>query len=320
MIGMAAAAKSTAQGSTDSARVEVEGRRLALSNLGKVMYPDDGVTKAEVIDYYRAIAPTLLPHVAHRPLTVKRYPDGVDGKSFFEKNAPSHTPDWVRTVRLPVPGSTMNREEIDFIVADTLPTMVWLGNQAALELHVPQWTVGPRGAVRGADLLVFDLDPGAPATVVDCARVALLLRDALAGDGLDAYPKSSGKKGMQLYVPIRPAAPGRTSDYAKSLAERLTADHPDRIVARMDKRLRGGKVFIDWSQNNPAKTTVAPYSLRAADRPTVSAPLTWDEVDDAGRPADLRFTADEVRARVDEHGDLFAPLLAGSRPRLPDGR
>lgn len=315
-----AAANSAAQGSTDSPRVEVEGRQLTLSNLGKVMYPEGGVTKAEVIDYYRAICPVLLPHVAHRPLTVMRYPDGVDGKSFVEKNAPSHTPGWIRTIRLPVPGSTMDREEIDFLVADTLPTLVWLGNMAALELHVPQWTVGPRGAVRGADLLVFDLDPGAPATAVDCARVALLLRDALTGDGLDAYPKSSGRKGMQLYVPIKPAAPGRTSEYARALAERLTAEHPGEVVARMDKRLRGGKVFIDWSQNNPAKTTIAPYSLRATERPTVSAPLTWDEVEDAGSPADLRFTADEVRARVDEHGDLFAPLLARSRPRLPGGR
>jgi len=307
-------------GTAASVRVTVEGRHLTLSNLTKVLYPDEGVTKAEVIDYYQAIAPVLLPHLDGRPLTVKRFPDGVAGKFFFEKNAPSHTPPWVRTARLPVPGSTMGREEIDFVVVDGLPTLVWLANLAALELHVPQWTVGPRGAVRGADLLVFDLDPGAPATVVDCAEVALRLRDALADDGLDAYPKSSGQKGMQLYVPIRPAAPGRTSEYAKGLAERLQEAHPDRIVARMDKRLRGGKVFIDWSQNNPAKTTVAVYSLRAAERPTVSAPVGWDEVADARRPADLRFTADEVRARVDEHGDLFAPLLADRRPRLPDAR
>ena len=305
-------------GTAESVRVTVEGRRLTLSNLTKVLYPDEGVTKAEVIDYYQAIAPVLLPHLAGRPLTAKRFPDGVDGKSFFEKNAPSHTPDWVRTARLPVPGSTMDRDEIDFVIVEGLPTLVWLANLAALELHVPQWTVGPRGAVRGADLLVFDLDPGPPATAVDCADVARRLRDALADDGLEAYPKSSGQKGMQLYVPIRPAAPGRTSEYAKALAERLQEAHPDRVVARMDKRLRGGKVFIDWSQNNPAKTTVAVYSLRAAERPTVSTPVTWDEVAYARRPADLRFTADDVRARVDDLGDLFAPLLAARRPRLPD--
>ena len=185
---------------------------------------------------------------------------------------------------------------------------------------MPQWTVGPRGAVHGADLLVFDLDPGVPANVLDCAEVALRLRDALAEDGLDAYPKSSGQKGMQLYVPIHPAAPGRTSDYAKALAERLQEAHPDRIVARMDKRLRRGKVFIDWSQNNPAKTTVAPYSLRATGHPTVSTPLDWREVESAEHPADLRFTADDVRSRVDEYGDLFAPLRATHRPKLPDGR
>lgn len=302
----------------DTVQVTVEGRHLKLSNLHKVLYPAEGVTKAEVIDYYQAIAPVLLPHLDGRPLTVKRFPDGVDGKSFFEKNAPRHTPPWVRTVRVPVPGSTMNRDEIDFIVVEGLPTLVWLANLAALELHVPQWTVGPRGGEHGADLLVFDLDPGAPATSVECARVALLLRDALAADGLDAYPKSSGKKGMQLYVPIRAAASGRTSEYAKAMAERLTEEHPDLVLARMDKRLRHGKVFIDWSQNNPAKTTVCVYSLRAAEAPTVSAPLTWAEVENATAPADLRFTADQVRERVAAHGDLFAPLNAADRPRLPD--
>ena len=306
-------------GTAESVRVTVEGRHLTLSNLGKVLYPDVGVTKAEVIDYYQAIAPVLLPHLDGRPLSTKRFPDGVRGKFFFEKNAPSHTPEWVRTVRLPVPGSTMDRDEIDFVVVDGLPTLVWLANLAALELHVPQWTVGPRGGVHGADLLVFDLDPGAPATAVECAQVALRLRDALAEDHLDAYPKSSGQKGMQLYVPIRPAAPGRTSAYAKGLAERLQEAHPDTVVARMEKRLRGGKVFIDWSQNNPAKTTVAVYSLRAAEHATVSAPLSWDEVADARRPADLRFTAEEVRARVAEQGDLFAPLRDPHRPPLPDG-
>jgi len=289
--------------------VEVEGRRLALSNLDKVLYPETGFTKGEVIDYCARVAEVLLPHLRGRPISFKRYPDGVDGEGFFAKNAPRGTPDWVRTVRLPVPGSTKNRETIDYVVIDDLPTLIWAANLAALELHVPQWTVGPRGAVRGADLLVLDLDPGSPATVVECSRVAVMLRDELAADGLTAYPKTSGSKGMQVYAPVVPVSSDRTSAYAHDLAKRLEAAHPDLVVSRMAKELRPGKVLVDWSQNNAAKTTVAPYSLRARPMPWVSTPLTWDEVEACRAPTDLQFQAEDVLARVDEHGDLFAALL-----------
>jgi bifunctional non-homologous end joining protein LigD len=298
--------------------VEVDGRTLTLSNLHKVLYPQTGFTKGEVIDYYTRIAPVLLPHLAGRPLTVKRYPNGVDAPFFFEKNASRGTPDWVRTVTLPVPGSTMNRETIDFLVVEELATLVWLANLAALELHSPQWTVGPRGGVHGADLLVFDLDPGPPATVVDCSRVALQIRAVLAADGLACFAKTSGNKGMQLSVPIQPASEGRTSGYAKRLAESLSGED-DRIVSRMTRALRPGKVFIDWSQNNPAKTTVSVYSLRARDRPTASAPLSWDEVSDCADGELMAFTSDEVLDRVARDGDLHAGALDDSlRAPLPD--
>jgi bifunctional non-homologous end joining protein LigD len=300
--------------------VDIDGRRLGLSNLEKVLYPEDGFTKAQVIDYYRRVAPMLLKHLRDRPLTRKRYPDGVSAGSFFEKNAPRHTPDWVRTARLPSPGSSKDRETIDYVVVDGLATLVWLANLAALELHVPQWTVGPRGGVRDADLLVLDLDPGPSATIVECCRVALWLHEALASDGLDAYAKTSGSKGMQLYASLRPTPSARVSDYAKALAQRMETAYPDLVVHRMTKALRPGKVLIDWSQNSAAKTTVAPYSLRARPRPTVSTPLTWDEVAGCATPRDLSFLSDDVLARVEEHGDLFAPLLQADgvpRPRLP---
>ncbi len=296
--------------------VKVDGVTLSLSNLDKVMYPQTGFTKGEVVDYYVRIAPVLLPHLAERALTRKRYPDGVDATPFFEKNAPRHTPDWVRTVRLPSPGSTKNREMIDYVVVDGLPTLAWLANLAALELHVPQWTVGPRGAVRDADLVVFDLDPGPPANIVECSEVALLLREVLAEDGLQAWAKTSGSKGMQLYVPIRPASSDRTSEYAKSLAERLERTHPELVVSRMRKDLRPHKVFIDWSQNSASKTTVAPYSLRARERHTVSTPLEWSEVEACRHPEDLQFLAGEVLDRVAQHGDLLSPLL-DTRQQLP---
>jgi bifunctional non-homologous end joining protein LigD len=295
-------------------RVRVDGRELTLSNLGKVLYPEHGFAKGEVIDYYTRIAPAMLPHLTDRPATRKRYPDGVDAASFFEKNAPSHTPEWVRTATLPTPGSSTGRQTLDFVVIDDLPTLVWCANLAALELHTPQWRVGPRGAAHRPDLMVFDLDPGAPATIVDACRVAGLLRDLLDADGLQSYPKTSGKKGLHLYVPLQETA--RTADYAKEAAQRLEAEHQNLVVSRMDRRLRKGKVFVDWSQNNPAKTTVAPYSLRAADEPTVSTPVTWAEVAACGKPADLRFTAGQVLRRVDEHGDLLDALLH-QRQKLP---
>lgn len=297
-------------------RVEVDGRRIVLSNLDKVLYPGTGFTKGEVIDYYARVAPVLLPHLADRPVSFKRYPDGVDGEGFFAKNAPRGTPDWVRTVRLPAPGSGMDRETLDYVVIQDLPTLVWAANLAALELHVPQWTVGPRGGVRQPDLLVLDLDPGAPATVVECAQVACMLRDLLADDGLDAYPKTSGSKGMQVYASVTAASEEHTSAYARDLAQRLERQHPDLVVSRMAKNLRPGKVLVDWSQNNVAKTTVAPYSLRARSEPTVSTPVSWDEVDGCRRPGDLTFLAEDVLARVEKDGDLFEPLLHEG-PHLP---
>jgi bifunctional non-homologous end joining protein LigD len=298
--------------------VEVGGRTLSLSNLDKVLYPDAGFTKGQVIDYYAKIAPVLLPHLADRPATFKRYPDGVEGKFFFEKNAPSHAPDWVRTVTLPTPGSTKARETIDFAVIRDLPTLVWAANLAALELHVPMWRVGPRGKVHDPDLLVFDLDPGPPATIVECCEVAQLLRTALADDGLTAYPKTSGSKGMQLYVPVTGAHWQDTHRYAKELAQRLSEQRADLVVWQMTKDLRGGKILIDWSQNNAAKTTIAVYSLRARPQPTVSTPITWAEVEACRSPADLVFTAPQALDRVEADGDLFADLLDSSRAgRLP---
>ncbi|CAN5382737.1 hypothetical protein BH20ACT5_BH20ACT5_22920 [soil metagenome] len=298
--------------------VDVEGKRLQLSNVDKVLYPEAGFTKGQVIDYYARVAGVLLPHLAGRPLTVKRYPNGVDGHFFFEKNAPSHAPDWVRTVELPSPGSTKSRDTVRYVVVDGLPTLIWLANLAALELHVPQWRVGPRGGVRGVDLMVFDLDPGPPATIVDCARVAETIRDALAADGLRSWPKTSGSKGMQLYVPLSTAPAERSWEYARALAQRLAGGHPRQVVWQMTKSLRGGKVLIDWSQNSAAKTTVAPYSLRARPHPTVSTPLTWDEVVGCRSPAQLHFTSDEVLDRIERHGDLAAPLRT-ERQDLPQG-
>jgi len=298
----------------DKVTVEVESHRLTLSNLSKVLYPDAGFTKGEIIDYYTRVAPVLLPHIAHRPLTVKRYPNGVDEHFFFEKNAPRGTPSWVKTITLPVPGSTKNRETIDFVVVEGLPTLVWLANLAALELHVPQWQVPPRHRKPRTDLIVFDLDPGPPATIAECCEVAVALRDGLEADGLAPFAKTSGSKGMQVSAPVSVDDPELTSRYAHAVAQRLERELPKLVVSRMTKALRPRKVFVDWSQNNPAKTTVAPYSLRARPSPTVSTPLTWDEVDARGQ---LSFVADEVLDRVDEYGDLFGgTLVDSSRVRI----
>jgi DNA ligase D-like protein (predicted polymerase)/DNA ligase D-like protein (predicted 3'-phosphoesterase) len=290
-----------------STTVEVQGRRLKLTNLEKVLYPD-GFTKAHVIDYYRQVAPYLLDHLAERPVTLKRFPDGVDAESFFEKNVSRHAPEWLRTMTLPTPGSSRGAETLDFAMIDDLPGLVWAANLAALEFHVPQWTVGPRGGVREPDLLVFDLDPGPGTTLVECARAALDIREILAEDELTGFPKTSGAKGMQLYVPVRVTVAERTSEYAKEVAQRLAREHPDRYVAVMAKARRADRVFIDWSQNNTAKTTVAPYSLRARDLPTVSTPVTWREVERCRKPEDLVFTAPDVVKRLDKHGDLLAEL------------
>jgi bifunctional non-homologous end joining protein LigD len=286
-------------------RVRVGDRTLELSNLDKVLYPAAGFTKGEVIDYYSRVAPVLLPHLRDRPLTRIRFPNGVTEASFFEKNAPAGTPAWVRTETLPVPGSSMHRETLDFVVADDLPTLVWLANLAALELHTPQWKIGSAGP----DLLVVDLDPGPPAGLAECARVALVLRERLAADGLAALAKTSGRKGMQLYCPISARQPAEVvSGYVQRIAGELARADPRRVTAQMTKRLRPGKVFIDWSQNAAAKTTVAPYSLRAEPTPSVSTPLTWSEVEVG---AVRRFTPAEVLARLEEHGDLLAGLTEG---------
>ena len=295
--------------------VQIEGRDLELSNLDKLMYPAAGFTKGEVIDYYTRIAPVLLPHLRDRALTRIRYPNGVDGAHFFEKNAPGGTPSWVRLETLPVPGSTKARETIDFVVVDELATLVWVANLASLELHTPQWRIGA-----DPDLLVVDLDPGAPAGLKECCGVAMLMRDRLAEDGLTAHPKTSGKKGMQLCVPIAGTQDADTvSGYAKRVAEELSARVPASITAKMAKAVRPGKVFIDWSQNNAAKTTVAPYSLRALDAPTASTPLTWDEVAAMalGEEPARQFGAAEVLERVDASGDLLAELLEPGPP-VPD--
>jgi bifunctional non-homologous end joining protein LigD len=281
--------------------VDVDGRTVKLTNLQKVLYPD-GFTKGQVVDYYTRIAPVLLPHLAGRALTRKRYPDGVEGQVFFEKNAPRGTPDWVHVETLPSPGSSKGRETIDYVVVDDLATLVWTANLASLELHTHMWRVGDP-----PDMVVFDLDPGPPASIVECCRVAELLRPLLEADGLSPLAKTSGSKGLQLYA--RTDGVEDTSAYAKALAQRLEKEHPDDVVHRMTKALRPGKVLVDWSQNSTAKTTVSVYSLRAREHPTVSTPVTWDEVEACREPEDLVFRSDDVLARVEEMGDLFAPLL-----------
>jgi bifunctional non-homologous end joining protein LigD len=306
----------------DKIAVQVDGRDLSLTNLAKVLYPADGFTKAEVLDYYQRISVLLLPHVQGRPMTLKRYPDGVDGQSFFAKHAPAGRPDWVRTGEIESSSSRSRSpgEPVEYVVLDDLPSLMWAANLAALELHVPMWRFPDHGkGSRSAapehgwtpDLLVFDLDPGAPATIVDCCRVAEALRPLLADDGLDALPKTSGGKGLQLYAKIsdRKLTAEQASALAKDYAERLERDMPRLVVSRMTRSLRTGKVLIDWSQNNGAKTTVAPYSLRAREHPTVSTPVTWEEVAACREPGDLFFTAPDMLARAESGGDLFGPLL-----------
>ena len=308
-------------GTGDKIAVQVDGRSLTLTNLAKVLYPADGFTKAEVLDYYQRISPVLLPHIAGRPMTLRRYPHGVADLSFFAKHAPARHPDWLRTEQV-VSHSSRSREPgapVSYLVIDDLPALIWAVNLAALELHVPMWRFASAGADAEVsappDLLVFDLDPGAPATIVECCRVAEALRPVLEADGLRPLPKTSGGKGLQLYAPLggNSALSGKTAEQASELAlayaQRLERELPRLVVSRMTKSARTGKVFIDWSQNNESKTTVAPYSLRARDLPTVSTPVTWDEVAACRVVSDLTFTAPDVLARVEAHGDLFAPLV-----------
>jgi bifunctional non-homologous end joining protein LigD len=287
--------------------VEVQGRTLSLSNLDKVFYPETGFTKGQVIEYYTRIAPVLLPHLRGRHLTLKRYPDGVQGPFFYEKQCPGHRPDWVETAAV---WSRHNGRNITYCLVEDLATLVWLANLADLELHTP---LALAAEPKAPTMLAFDLDPGPPANVVQCAEVACRLRDAFDHFGLEAFPKTSGSKGMQLYVPLNtPASYKQTKTFAQGLAQVLERRHPKLVVSEMRKSLRPGKVFIDWSQNDEHKTTVSVYSLRARERPTASAPVTWEEVEAvvaSGDPDDLSFTSDEVLARVAEHGDCFAPVL-----------
>jgi bifunctional non-homologous end joining protein LigD len=296
---------------TKRLEVEIDGRVLSLSNLTKVMYPRSGFTKGQVVDYYTRIAPAVLPHLRGRPLTLKRYPDGVEGQFFYEKNCPTHRPEWVPTAPVRLSSKT-----IDFCLADDLPTLVWLAQIGDLELHT---SLAKADDVERPTILAFDLDPGPPATIVECARVALDLRAIFDHLGMQAFPKTSGSKGMQVYVPLN--VPGITYDdtkpFAQGLAQLLERRSPDLVVSDMKKTLRTGKVLVDWSQNDEHKTTVAVYSLRARERPTVSTPITWDEVEAAtrsGDPEDLAFTSDDVLARVAEHGDLFAPVAVLEQP------
>ena len=281
--------------------VEVDGRRLKVSNLDKVLYPEAGFTKAEVIDYYVRVAPAMLPHVADRGVTLRRYPNGVDGQSFFEKRCPSHRPDWIGTFAGPGDRSGT----IGYCALDSVAALAWSANMAALEIHAPM----ARGDdIESPTMCVFDLDPGAPADIRQCAEVALDIREVLEDlAGLESLAKTSGSKGLQLYVPLnRPHTHDHCSSFAQAVAQVLEKHHGARVTSVMNKALRKGKVFIDWSQNSRHKTTVAVYSLRARPRPTVSTPVTWDEVDAAASGAPLSFEAGEVLERVAADGDLFA--------------
>ncbi|HVE99236.1 MAG TPA: non-homologous end-joining DNA ligase [Mycobacteriales bacterium] len=286
-------------------RVKVGSRELTLSNLDKVMYPEVGFTKGQVIDYYTRIAPVLLPHLKGRPLTLKRYPNGVDGPFFYEKNCPDHRPSWVKTQ--PV-WSESNGRDIEYCLAQDLPTLVWAANLADLEMHV---TMALARTPQKPTMVVFDLDPGAPADIVECCQVGLLLRDLFDDLGLTAFAKTSGSKGLQVYVPLNtPTSYEVTTPWSRRIAERLEREHPGLVVSKQKKELRVGKVLVDWSQNVDSKTTACVYSLRARSRPTCSTPVTWDEVA-AGAERDLQlvFETEDVLARVDERGDLFGPLL-----------
>ncbi len=295
--------------------VEIQGKHLKLSNLEKVLYPATGFTKQQVIDYYARIAPALIPHLAGRALTRKRYPDGVNGEPFFEKNAPKYRPDWVKTAPI---WSEGNRRTVYYVLANDLPTLVWLSNLAALELHP--------SLARATDItcpteMVFDLDPGPPANMVQCCQVGLWLREIFEHFGLQSFPKTSGSKGLQLYVPLNtPTTYDQTKTFAHALARLLEQEHSEMVVSDMKKTLRTGKVLVDWSQNDEHKTTVAVYSLRAREHPTVSTPVTWEDVERTFKKKDaslLVFEAAQVVSRVEKLGDLFAPVES-LKQRLPD--
>ncbi|MFF1508947.1 non-homologous end-joining DNA ligase [Streptomyces sp. NPDC058326] len=288
---------------------EVEGRRLALSNLDKVIHPVTGTTKGEVLHYYATVGAAILPHLRDRPVSFLRYPDGPDGQLFFTKNPPPGTPSWVRTTPVPRSDAPGARQ----VVIDDLASLMWASN-LVVEFHTPQWRTSSPAV---ADRLVFDLDPGPPATVVECCRVALHLRERLAADGLEAFAKTSGAKGLHLLVPVAPTPSARVSAYARQLAVEAEAALPKLVVHRMAKALRPGKVFVDHSQNAAAKTTATPYTLRARARPAVSAPVTWEEVEEcagtAAGPEALVLLMDDITPRLERYGDLLAPLFAPGR-------
>jgi bifunctional non-homologous end joining protein LigD len=285
--------------------VEVDGRKVRLTNLDRVLYPT-GFSKAEVISYYTAVAPALLPQLRDRPVTRVRFPEGVGGERFFEKNLPKGAPEWVRHQTVPAsPGTDDEGTVLDFPFLDDLPSLVWSANQSALELHTPQWRVSPDDTLHNPDRLVVDLDPGPPAGLDECARVARLVAERLAEDGLrTTYPVTSGSKGMQLYAPLDGRLTAvQVREYAKNVASELAARNPDLVVANMKRELRPAKVLLDWSQNHPAKTTVTPYSLRGKDLPLVAAPRHWDEVG----PGMVQLGPDDVVRRLSADGDLLAP-------------
>jgi bifunctional non-homologous end joining protein LigD len=294
--------------------VDVAGRKLSLSNLDKVLYPAAGFTKGQVIDYYVRIAPVLVPHLTGRPLTMKRYPGGVDQEYFFEKNAPKHRPDWVKTAPI---WSEGNRRTVHYILANDLATLVWIANLASIELH-PSLSLA--ADIETPTMIVFDLDPGPPANIIQCAQVGLWVRDIFAHFGLESFPKTSGSKGLQIYVPLNmPTSYDQTKPFAHAVARLLEHEHRDLVVSDMKKAVRTNKVFVDWSQNDQHKTTISIYSLRARERPTVSTPVTWDEVANALKKKDaqrLVFESKDVLSRVEKMGDLFGPVLT-LKQKLP---
>jgi len=285
------------------AELIVDDRKLQVSNLDKVLYPKAGFTKAQVIDYYIRIAPVLLPHLKDRPLTMKRYPDGVEGEFFYEKNCPAHRPKWVQTAKV---WSEGNQRIMHYCLANDLPTLVWAANLADLELHT---SLSRKNNIDRPTMMVFDLDPGAPADIVRCCEVGLWLRDLLGKMKLNSWAKTSGSKGLQVYVPLNtPVTYDDTKRLSRSLAQYLEREHSDLVTSSMSKAVRKGKVFVDWSQNDEHKTTICVYSLRAKEEPTVSTPVTWNEVEGCLKKKDakvLRFRSDQVLARVEKQGDLF---------------
>ncbi|KTR08886.1 ATP-dependent DNA ligase [Curtobacterium luteum] len=285
--------------------VVVGGRSISLSNTDKVLYPETGTTKGRVIEYYERVAPWMIPHVKDRPVTRKRWANGVDGKVFFEKNLPDSAPDWVRHHTI-----AHKEHDTEYPIVDDVATLVWMAQQAALELHVPQWRFGPRGGHQNPDRLVLDLDPGEGVGLPECVEVALAAREVLQGMGLEPYPVTSGSKGIHLYAALDGrATTAQVSDVAHELARALEQDLPDLVLSSMSRAERTGKVFVDWSQNNGNKTTIAPYSLRGRDRPTVAAPRTWDELTQRGL---VQLTLDDVLDRLEARGDLLHPVASAS--------